>query len=130
MKYIKITLTTILLFVAISLAFSLPCTAQGDEAANLRQKITELETRIKELETTLAKYQEHEKAGNNSGNTWENKKSWRKLESGMSRDEVLSLLGEPIKTIEGVKTLWYYPDIYRGYVSFDDKGKLTGWQEP
>jgi hypothetical protein len=48
----------------------------------------------------------------------------------MNKEEVLTLLGEPIKTIEGVKTLWYYPDTYRGYVSFDDKGKLTGWQEP
>jgi hypothetical protein len=130
MKHIKRSPIILLLFIAISLAFSLPCMAQGDEAAKLRQKITELETRIKDLETTLAKYQVHEKDGNNSSNTWENKKNWRKLETGMSRDKVLSLLGEPIKTIEGVKTLWYYPDIYRGYVSFDDKGKLTGWQEP
>lgn len=130
MKYLKIFSITIFLFVAISLVFSLPCAAQEDETAKLRQKITELEGRIKELETTLAKYQEQEKAPNDSGNLWQNKKNWRKLEAGMNRDEVLALLGEPIKTIEGVKTLWYYPDIYRGYVSFDDKGKLTGWQEP
>jgi hypothetical protein len=130
MKHIKRSPIILLLFIAISLAFSQPCRAQGDETAKLRQKITELETRIKELETTLAKYHEHEKGGRDSSNTWENKKNWRKLETGMSRDKVLSLLGEPIKTIEGVKTLWYYPDIYRGYVSFDDKGKLTGWQEP
>jgi outer membrane protein assembly factor BamE (lipoprotein component of BamABCDE complex) len=130
MRYLKILSTTIFLCLAIGLAFQLPCTAQEDETTKLRQKITELETRIKELETTLTKYQEHEKGGRDSSNTWENKKNWRKLETGMSRDKVLSLLGEPIKTIEGVKTLWYYPDIYRGYVSFDDKGKLTGWQEP
>ena len=130
MKYSKIFSTTIFLFFALSLAFSLPCIAQEDEIAKLRQKITEQEIRIKELETSLAKYQEQEKSRNESGYTWQNKKNWRKLETGMSRDEVLALLGEPIKTIEGVKMLWYYPDIYRGYVSFDEKGKLVGWQEP
>jgi hypothetical protein len=129
MKYLK-KFSIIFLFIAISLAFSLPCKAQGDETAKLRQKITELENRINEMETALAKCREQEKTQKDSGNMWENKKNWRKLETGMSRDEVLALLGEPIKTIEGVKTLWYYPDIYRGYVSFDDKGKLTGWLEP
>jgi hypothetical protein len=29
-----------------------------------------------------------------------------------------------------VRTFWYYPSIYSGYVSFDDKGRLAGWKEP
>jgi outer membrane lipoprotein-sorting protein len=130
MKHLKIFSTTIFLFFALSLAFSLPCIAQEDEVAKLRQKISELESRIKELETALAKNQETEKSHDESGYAWQNKKNWRKLETGMSRNEVLTLLGEPVKIIEGVKTLWYYPDLYRAYVSFDDKGKLIGWHEP
>jgi outer membrane protein assembly factor BamE (lipoprotein component of BamABCDE complex) len=130
MKYIKTLTAMIFLLFAVSLVPAHPCLAQGDETAKLRQKIAELETRIKELETNLAKCQGQGKLREESQGTWENKKNWRKLAAGMSREEVLALLGEPIKTIEGVKTLWYYPDIYRGYVSFDDNGKLVGWQEP
>jgi hypothetical protein len=48
----------------------------------------------------------------------------------MSEDQVRALLGEPVKEIKGVKTLWYYPSIYGGYVSFDEKGLLSGWKEP
>jgi hypothetical protein len=130
MKYLKIFSIIIFLAFAVSLLFSSPCIAREDETAKLRQKIVELENRIKELESTLAKYQDLEKSREESGRGGQNKKNWRKLEAGMSREKVLSLLGEPIKTIEGVKTLWYYPDIFRGYVSFDDKGQLIGWQEP
>jgi len=130
MKYIKIFSATIFLLFAITFVFPLSCFAQEEEVLKLRQKVTELETRIKELETNLSKCKDQDKSQEQSKHTWENKKNWRKLTTGMSREEVLALLGEPIKTIEGVKTLWYYPDIYRGYVSFDDKGKLVGWQEP
>ena len=34
------------------------------------------------------------------------------------------------RIIKGVKILWYYPNIYGGYVSFDEEGRLTGWNEP
>jgi outer membrane protein assembly factor BamE (lipoprotein component of BamABCDE complex) len=130
MKCLKIFAATFLILFAFGIIFSSPCIAQEDEVIKLRQKITELENRIKEMEITLVKYQEKEKTQDQSGYAWQNRKNWRKLETGMSRDEVRSLLGEPIKTVEGVKTLWYYPDIYRGYVSFDDKGLLIGWLEP
>jgi outer membrane protein assembly factor BamE (lipoprotein component of BamABCDE complex) len=130
MKYIKIFSSIILLLFAINLVMPISCFAQENEVAKLKQKVAELETRIKELEASLSKCKDPDKSLEQSKNTWENKKNWRKLTTGMNREEVLALLGEPIKTIEGVKTLWYYPDIFRGYVSFNDKGKLVGWQEP
>ena len=34
------------------------------------------------------------------------------------------------KKIEGTRTLWYYPNIYCGYVFFDKNGLLSGWNEP
>jgi len=116
------------------LSFGLTSYASDVESDNeinmLRQKITELENRIKEMEATLAGYQDQGKVPDESVYGWQNRKNWRRLEKGMNTEQVLSILGEPIKTINGVKTLWYYPDIYRGYVSFDDKGNLTGWHEP
>ncbi len=48
----------------------------------------------------------------------------------MKEDRVKGILGEPVKVIKGVKTLWYYPNFYGGYVSFDEGGKLIGWNEP
>jgi hypothetical protein len=56
--------------------------------------------------------------------------NWRNLEAGMNEEQVRTILGEPVKEIQGVRTLWYYPSIYSGYVSFDDKGRLSGWKEP
>jgi hypothetical protein len=130
MKSLKIFTAIIFLSLAISLITPSSGIAQDDEITKLRQKITELENRIKDMEATLAKYQEQEKILDESVYGWQNRKNWRKLETGMSTEKVLSILGEPIKTVDGVKTLWYYPDIYRGYVSFDDKGHLTEWHEP
>ena len=86
-----------------------------------------MEARIKELESLLLE------AGMKNAKPalgWQNKMNWRQLEIGMSQNKVRDILGEPIKIIEGVKTLWYYPNIYCGYTSFDEKGRLIGWNEP
>jgi restriction endonuclease S subunit len=107
-----------------------PITAQDDEILKLRQKISELENRIKDLESLLMIYKEPEETRSETGQGWQNKKNWRSLKTGMTVEEVRALLGEPIKTIDGVRTLWYYPNIFRGYVSFDEKGRLTVWNEP
>jgi len=130
MKYLKISMAIIFIFLVISPVTYGADTTRDNEINMLRQKVVELENRIKEMEATLAKYQEKDKALDESGDGWENLKNWRRLKTGMNTDEVLVILGTPIKTIDGVKTLWYYPDRYRGYVSFDDKGRLTGWHEP
>ena len=100
--------------------------AQDDEVIELRRKVTELEKRVKELEGLLFE------SGSKNPETlgWQNKKNWRRLETGMDQKKVKDILGEPIKIIQGVKTLWYYPNIYCGYCSFDEKGHLVGWNEP
>ena len=130
MKYLKIITVIIFLVLLLDPASYGSDDSQNDEIIKLTQKINELENRIKELEAALAEYQEHQKILEKTGYGWQNIKNWRKLAIGMSPEDVLSILGDPIKTINGVKTLWYYPDIYRGYVTFDDKGRLTGWHEP
>lgn len=107
-----------------------PLHAQDDETLLLQQKIDALELRIEQLETQLResmKFQEMLETGEFG---WQNKKNWRKLEIGMPEGEVRSILGAPIKVIKGSKTLWYYPSIYKGFVSFDQNGNLAVWNEP
>ena len=103
--------------------FSQPVRAQDAEALQLRQKITELEGLLNECIASREK-------GTADEYGWQNKMNWRKLEMGMSQAKVRSILGEPTKVIKGVKTLWYYPNIYGGFVSFDKNGNAVGWNEP
>ncbi len=104
--------------------------AQESESSELQQKIFELERRIDELEAELATCRKTsvEQTGLQFG--WQNTKNWRRLEIGMPESQVRTILGEPVKVIKGVKILWYYPNIYCGYVAFDRSGQLTGWNEP
>jgi len=129
MKRANIVLVTLSMLGVLAL-LSLPAQplhAQEEEISQLRQKITELEGRIKELERLLSETRKKQMAHQYA---WQNKKNWRKLEVGMGETQVKTILGEPIKVISGVKTLWYYPNIYCGYVSFDENGHLAGWNEP
>jgi hypothetical protein len=104
--------------------------AQSDEVSQLRQRVGELEQKVKELEALLKECNEAQKNRQYVDYGWQNKKNWRNLKVGMKEDQVRNILGEPVKVIKGVKTLWYYPNFYGGYVSFDENGKLTGWNEP
>ena len=109
---------------------SKPIFADNDEVPKLQQKVLELETRIKQLEALLDEKKQVYISEKDAESGWQNTKNWRRLEKGMSQESVKSVLGEPIKVIKGVKTLWYYPNIYCGYCSFDKDGKLAGWNEP
>ena len=110
--------------------FAQPIYAQDEEAALLRQKIDELEIRIEQLEEQLRECMDFNEKMAAGEFGWQNKKNWRRLKIGMPEQEVKAILGEPSKIIRGVKTLWYYPNIYEGFVSFDQNGNLAGWNEP
>lgn len=110
--------------------FSQPIQAEDEEILQLRQKISELEAKVEKLEGLLDECMASRKKGEADEYGWQNKMNWRKLEMGMSQAQVRSILGEPTKVIEGVKILWYYPNIYGGFVSFDRSGNIVGWNEP
>ena len=107
-----------------------PLYAQDDEVQMLRRKIVELESRINDLEALLSIHYNTGTKQSDEPYGWQNKMNWRKLELGMDESRVKTILGKPVKTIKGVRTLWYYPNFYCGYVSFDENGNLTGWNEP
>jgi hypothetical protein len=115
---------------ALFLVQPLAAQAPNDEISELRQKNADLEKKVKELEALIEKCTEAGKNRFSEDQGYQNKKNWRSLEPGMKEGQVKEILGEPLKVIKGVKTLWYYPNIYGGYVSFDENGRLTGWNEP
>lgn len=103
--------------------------AQDKDIPSLHSRIIQLEKRVMELESLLAEM-EAGKSISTIPTGWQNKKNWRSLTQGMRDRDVKEILGEPSKVIQGVKTLWYYPNLYCGYVTFDEKGQLIGWNEP
>jgi hypothetical protein len=116
--------------IIVSLAWISPLFAQQEDISTLRQKNTALEAKVKELEAQLKQCTDARNKQFSEDLGWQSKKNWRSLEVGMKDNQVTKILGEPVKVIKGVKTLWYYPNMYGGYVSFDDKGSVSGWKEP
>lgn len=104
--------------------------AAQDQVPQLQKRIAELQARVEYLEGLLKKCKATEQSVSVNTYGWQNKKNWRTLKVGMDKKKVKQILGEPIKVIKGIKTLWYYPNFYDGYVSFDESGKLAGWNEP
>ena len=124
------TVFTVICALCLSAALIQPIYAEDGEVPQMRNRIAELEARVKHLEGLLEKCLVTDQGDATVKYGWQNKKNWRKLEIGMDEKKVQRILGEPVKVIKGVQTLWYYPNYYCGYVSFDDSGQITGWNEP
>ena len=116
--------------IVLSLAWASPLFAQREEISKLRQENTALEAKVKELEALLKQCTEERNKQLSEDQGWQSKKNWRSLEVGMKETQVTKILGEPVKVIKGIKTFWYYPNMYGGYVSFDEKGAVSAWKEP
>ena len=72
--------------------------------------------------TAVAQATDGEAAG------WKDRSQWRKLQRGMSEDDVRRLLGEPGKvSVARSYEFWYYAG---GDVAFDKKGRVDSWDEP
>jgi len=56
--------------------------------------------------------------------------SWRRLNKGLSREQVRSILGEPLRISGGYFEYWYYGESsYRARVTFNNN-LVYGWDEP
>jgi outer membrane protein assembly factor BamE (lipoprotein component of BamABCDE complex) len=59
---------------------------------------------------------------------WRDPERWRQLRIGMTRYQVLRLLGEPGKiTRYYAFERWEYPDALGKRVNFDERGRLSVW---
>ncbi|NLD37506.1 MAG: outer membrane protein assembly factor BamE [Desulfatiglans sp.] len=131
----KTNIRSITLFIVIFISLTFTLNVSSDEASdkdikNMQQRIIELENRIKDLEQIIRIYHGPKDQEKEIAYGWLNKKNWRNLKKGMTQEEVKKILGEPVKSVDGSRLIWYYPNFYQSYVSFDEKGNLTGWNEP
>ena len=128
-------LLPVLLLWAMLLQLAPGTTRAGEEelAARVRaleKEITELAAEVQRLERQLAaRRRATPPATGEEG--WRELRNWRSLRKGMSRFEVMQLLGEPgkVSTYYAFER-WEYPDALGGRVNFDSSGSVVGWRPP
>ncbi len=120
--------------------YAIPLIAYGDDAEikDLRNRIEYLEKKVEAMDQTLTKMMAILNASPSVSRSqqsvtpdqlkWKDKQNWRRLRSGMSKDEVTDVLGEP-DNIDKFPSweVWRY-----GYaeVQFSSAEKLDSWHEP
>lgn len=95
-----------------------------DRVLKLEELIHILEQRIAALEAQTQR--------SNPQKIQLNKNPWRRLQKGMSEEEVEGLLGSPTRIDEfGTFSVWEYNhSSVRGRIQFDAKSGLGSWNEP
>ena len=120
--------TPIILFFLLTLAFS--ANAQEATIEQLNQRIEQLENRVSILESIIANSKQKKSKQANISAVAPKLQSWRKLKKNMTFDDVIDILGEPLRIRSGDFTKWYYSkDISHSYVSFY-QDVVDGWEEP
>lgn len=120
---------------ALTLVCSLETHASGVDASGgcepLQARVAALEREVATLRARLGARDAATPVGFAKRTAWQDASSWRRLKRGMSRYEVMGILGEPGKMVayEGFER-WEYPDLRGGRVSFDERGILGSWRAP
>ena len=110
--------------------------SEEDLAARVRaleKQVGELSAEVQRLERQLAAEQAQSRAKPQVAHAegWRERRNWRSLRKGMSRFEVMRLLGEPGKVSDYYAfERWEYPDALGGRVNFDSGGSVVGWRPP
>jgi hypothetical protein len=128
----------VLLLCAILLQLAPGSTRAGEEelAARVRElekEVAELAAEVQRLERRLAaqraRHATRTPAARREG--WRDPRNWRSLRKGMSRFEVMQILGEPgkVSTYYAFER-WEYPDALGGRVNFDASRFVVGWRPP
>jgi hypothetical protein len=98
-----------------------------DRVANLEIQVSELTSRVIQLEKQLASSSALQAPVTSVVPV--GKAAWRKLQKGMTKSQVRALLGEPenIKVF-GFFEVWTYRS--DSEVQFNSEGSVMGWREP
>jgi type II secretory pathway component PulM len=100
-----------------------------EQVAALQEQVEALRKRVAALEPIpTLKPGPGESAVPASAGDWSIRANWMALRKGMTKKQVVELLGEP----ETVRSMpyghnWFYPS---GYTTFDHMGRLTRWSTP
>jgi hypothetical protein len=97
-----------------------------DRITQLEREVQDLKNRISRLESSQAGAKPNARTVP-SGEGWKNLANWRSLQTGMTYDEVRSILGEPARIAGGEIAFWFYGN--RGSVDFYQH-RLKSWTEP
>ena len=117
---------TLLLTIAlVATAFS-SFANDSERIREIENEIYQLKVRVKQLENAQpnANNQQKQVVANEGAKILAN---WRKLNTGMSYNEVRALLGEPLRIEGGGVAIWKYAN--NGSVGFV-RDKLSSWSEP
>ncbi|MFQ5890679.1 MAG: hypothetical protein ACE5JR_11585 [Gemmatimonadota bacterium] len=110
--------------------------SQEGAGETLSERVGKLEKEVEKLRLRVAHLEERLSVGAPSAEAagparWRDERSWRSLSKGMTKDDVIHILGEPVKTSRSTSIeIWYYPDAAGGWVSFDESGQVLGWTQP
>jgi len=94
----------------------------------LEQDVQELRTRLNNLEVNIASVSNNQNSI--SSDSWQSIANWRKLEKGMTRNQVRGILGEPQRIRGGDYEFWTYENRTAvGSIIFL-RERLHSWNEP
>ena len=100
--------------------------SDADRINQLEKELQDIKQRLSLLESPSASSNPRQ-IQSPPGEGWKLLSNWRKLNTGMSHEEVRSLLGEPQRINGGELAIWQYSN--RGEVIFM-RTKVYEWREP
>jgi outer membrane protein assembly factor BamE (lipoprotein component of BamABCDE complex) len=117
---------TLLLAIALTLTTFSSFANDSERITQLENQVNELKLRIQKLENpqSNASNQQKQVVANEGAKSIAN---WRKLNRGMSYNDVRGLLGEPLRIEGGGVAYWMYSN--NGRVTFV-RDTLSSWNEP
>lgn len=102
-----------------------------------RARLDRLENAVSEMASTVERIERQiataraSQAERSSSSRRNDQRSWGKLKRGMSKFDVMRLLGEPGEVSTYYRSeLWWYPNFPGGSVTFDSRGLLVAWRKP
>lgn len=97
-----------------------------DRIGQLEKEIEEIKERLSRLEGSPGSPSNIQRPAN-AAEGWKVLSNWRQLKTGMSREDVRGLLGEPRRIEGGELESWYYANS-ASLMFFN--GRLNRWMEP